>query len=165
MWESLEYENPWKSRNLNLAFFPRRTCFGARNGHIRRSPSQINFKHANFSRRTLWEGSGGLEGQLFFESRRDENSGPYFKKIFKKILVSDLGWVLTFGSDLAKMQWKRAGNKGFRFSWVWNCRFRDALGRGTGPKLSYIDFGLFWQVHLRLCNSRYTALAALMLKG
>ena len=138
--------------------FDMKESAGARNGHIRRSPSQINFKHANFSRRTLWEGSGSLEGQLFFKSRRDEDPGP----CFQKILVLDFGWVLTFGSDLAKMQWKGAGKKGFAFFWVWKCGFRDRLGRGTGPKLSYIDFGLFWQVHLRLWNSRYTALAAAM---
>ena len=33
-----------------------------------------------FSRRTPWEGSGGLEGQLFFESRRGEDPDPCFQK-------------------------------------------------------------------------------------
>ena len=60
----------------------------------------MNFKHANFSRRTLWEGSEDLKGQLLFKSRRDEDPGP----CFQKKMVLDFGWVLTFGSDLAKMQ-------------------------------------------------------------
>ena len=64
----------------------------------------MNFKHANFSRRTPWEGSGGLEGQLFFESRRGEDPGPCFQKIFKKILVSDFGHLAP--------TWQKCNEKG-----------------------------------------------------
>ena len=88
-----------------MPFWREKNGFGARNGHIRRSPSQINFKHANFSRRTLWEGSGDLKGQLFFKSRRDEDPGPCFQK--------NIGLGFWMGFDI----WLRLGKNAMKRGW------------------------------------------------